>query len=149
MTTVKRLLTTLGVGLTIVLVTGVPALATFADSAALASMTISTATVAAPTQVEAKLLCTTTVDPTTGTSTTTRTLKIEWWRSTSPGVTGYAVTAYPRGGPPYQLVVTGPTDEAYVSADEELISSDPRFTVTTLTSYGWTATSPKVGMSGC
>jgi hypothetical protein len=138
MTTAQRLLTTLGLALAVVIGTSIPASASFGDTAALPSMAVGTAMIAAPTQVEAKLLCT----------TTPRTLKVEWWRSASRGVTGYLITVHPTSGAPYQLA-TGVTDETYLTADDALISSNPSFTITTLTSYGWTATSAKVGITQC
>jgi hypothetical protein len=146
---VRRLLAVLGTAVILVVLTGHPASARFADSVTLASPTVGTHTVVAPAQVEAKPICTTTVDPTTGASTTVMTLKIEWWQSTSPRVTGYAITAYPTGGTAYELMRTGPTDETYVVADQGLIASQPRFTVTTLTAYGWTKTSSMTAVPRC
>jgi hypothetical protein len=114
-----------------------PAQATFADSAAV-STTISTGTVAAPTRVEAKWVCTTTTE-----------VKIEWWRSTSPGVTGYLITVHQADGSSYELARVGPTDEIYYHADEQLYAAQPDFSVTTLTSYGWTAQSLMAEVSTC
>jgi hypothetical protein len=138
MTTARRVLTVLALTLGVVVGSSIPASASFGDTAALSSMAVHTALIAAPTQVEAKLLCT----------TTPRTLKIEWWRSGSRGVTCYLITVHPTSGAPYQIL-TGPTDETYVTADDALISANPSFTITTLTSYGWTATSAKVGITQC
>jgi hypothetical protein len=117
--------------------------ASFADSATVTAtpMSIATDSVAPVTHLEAKMIVCT--SPTSGT------MKIEWWRSTSRGVTGYVITAYPASGPAYELIRTGPSDEAFISADPALLASTPRFTVTTLTSYGWTAVSGKTSPVSC
>jgi hypothetical protein len=110
--------------------------------------TIGTATIAPPTQVEAKAICTTTVDPVTLATTTTTQVKIEWWRSTSPRVTGYRVTAHPAGGSPYTLITTGSTDEVFLP-DTDLLASNLRISVTSLTSSTWTAESAKTPVQKC
>jgi hypothetical protein len=147
MTRTRRIANLLG--LTVAMLTGgmLPASATFSDSVALTT-TVGTATIAPPTQVEAKSICTTTVDPVTLRSTTTVQVKIEWWRSTSPRVTGYRVTAYPAGGSPYTLTVTGPTDEVAVY-DSNVLASNSRITVTSLTQSTWTAESGKSPVLPC
>jgi hypothetical protein len=143
---IRRGLLVLGLTVAVTLGTAgstAPAQATFADSAAV-STTISTGTVAAPTRVEAKWVCTTTPE-----GTTTTEVKIEWWRSTSPGVTGYLITVHEADGSSYELARVGPTDEIYYHADEQLYAAQPDFSVTTLTSYGWTAQSLMAEVSTC
>jgi hypothetical protein len=143
---IRRGATVLALTTTVLIATAgtrAPAQATFADSAAV-STTISTGTVAAPTQVEAKWLCTTTTE-----GTTTTEVKIEWWRSTSRGVTGYLITVHEVDGSSYELARVGPTDEIYYHADEQLYAAQPDFSVTTLTSYGWTAQSLMAEVSTC
>jgi hypothetical protein len=148
-THVRRVLVVLATAAAVVLGICAPASALFGDRATLPTMTAETHTVIAPTQVEAKPICTTTVDPSTGATTTRMTLKIEWWRSTSPRVTGYLITAHPKNGTPYEFTRTGSTDEAYLVADDALVAAEPRFTVTTLTAYGWTKTSAMTSVPRC
>jgi hypothetical protein len=121
-----------------------PAQAGFADSAAV-STTIETLTVAAPTQVEAKAVCVT-IPGTGGVKTT---VQIKWRQSTSPDVSGYLIIAYPVDGPSYELAFTEATGRLLVSTDENLVSSSAQFTVTTLTTYGWTAESVRTEPLTC
>ena len=150
MTTTRRILVLAGTVLAIMLGTSVSATAGFADSAALPSMSVTTGTVQAPTQVEAIGSCTTTVDPVTGVVTTTVNAKIEWWRSASPRVTGYRVTAHLNDGTSHVLTTTGASaDQVFSSAPQSYLQYQPRFTVTTLTAYGWTAQSVKSNILSC
>ena len=105
------------IGLTAAVLIGgsIPASATFSEAVTI-STTTGTATITPPTQVEAKNLCTTTVDPVTQATTTTTQLKVEWWQSTSPRTTGYRVTVHPAGAA-YALAVTGPTDEVFLTRE--------------------------------
>jgi hypothetical protein len=68
---------------------------------------------------------------------------VEWYRSaTTRGISGYRVTAHLSDGRSYVMAQTdGSTYEVYGSAPRAQLASSPRFSVTTLTSYGWTATS--------
>jgi hypothetical protein len=151
MNTTRRLAVLAGTVLAMMVGSSLPASATYADSVSLTGspMSIATGTVAAPTQVEAKPTCTTTYDPLTGTSTTSATIKIEWWQSGSRGVSGYLIMVYPAGKPAYELTRTGRTDEVFEIADQQLLDSKPRFSVTTLTSYGWTAESTRTATVIC
>ena len=149
MTAFKRLVVLLGLTAGLVAVGSLPAVATFRATAPLAELTLSTVTVAAPTQVEAKAICTTRVHPVTGETTTTTKVKIEWWQSGSPGVTGYRIMAYLNDGSSFVLAETGPTDETYETVDKGLLDSQPEFSVTTLTDYGWTAESDTTGVRPC
>jgi hypothetical protein len=125
-----------------------PASATFSDSVA-RTTTVSTATITPPTQVEAKTICTTTVDPVSQATTTVATdVKIEWWQSTSSRATGYRVTVHPAGGSAYTLATTGKTDEIFVNPTS-VRGQNPRISVTTLTGTAWTAQSPLTGIAPC
>jgi hypothetical protein len=147
MSTPRRVLAL--IGLTVAALIGsMPASATFSESVAVTT-TIGTATIAPPTQVEARAVCTTTVDPVTQTTTTTTQVKIEWWRSTSPRVTGYRVTAHPAGGSPYTLATTGPTDEIFLFDNPDLLAPNLRISVTTLVGATWTAESVKTLVQKC
>jgi hypothetical protein len=147
MSITRRVLTLIGLTSAVLLVGGLPASATFSEVVAVPTA-VSTATIAPPTQVEAKTFCTTTVDPTTQVATTTSSVKIEWWASTSPRTTGYRVTVHPAGAPAYTLAVTGPTDEVFTSPSS-IGGSNPRISVTTLTGTNFTATSVQVRVEPC
>jgi hypothetical protein len=76
---------------------------------------------------------------------------ISWPASTTTrGVTGYRVTAYLNNGTTY---VVGQTDAATrtisMTVDNDNLSLQPRITVTTLTSYGWTTESAKSAVVTC
>lgn len=150
MNTTRRILVMAGMVLAVMVGTTIPAAATFTDSVALPTMSISTLTVQAPTQVEVKGHCTSTVDPLTGALTTTVLAKVEWWRSSSRGVTGYRVTAHLNNGTSYVMATSDASaDETFGTADAGYLTYQPRFTVTTLTSYGWTAQSAMSNVLAC
>ena len=150
MTTTRRILVLAGTILTVMIGSSIPASATFADSVGLPTMSVSTLTVQAPTQVEVQGSCTSTTDPFTGVVTTTVHAKVEWWRSPSPGVTGYRVTAHLNNGTSYVMATTSAiADEVFGTADAGYVAYQPRFTVTTLTSYGWTALSAMSNVLTC
>jgi hypothetical protein len=150
MNTTRRALVLAGMVLAVMIGTGIPASATFADSAAIPTMSVTTGTVAAPIQQEAIGWCTTTVDPVTGVATTTVHAKIEWWRSASPRVTGYRVTAHLNDGTSYVMATTDATaDEVFGNPPHAYLQYQPRFTVTTLTAYGWTAESARSNVLTC
>ena len=150
MNTTRRILVMAGMVLAVMVGTTIPASATFADSVALPTTSISTLTVQAPTQVEVRGYCTSTVDPLTGAVTTTVHAKVEWWRSSSPGVTGYRVTAHLNNGTSSVMATTDASaDETFGAVDADYLTYQPRFTVTTLTSYGWTAQSATSNVLTC
>ena len=147
MSTTRRVLGIVGLTVAVLLGGVIPASATFSENVGVTT-TVGTATIAPPTQVEAKTLCTTTVDPVTGVATTTSTVKIEWWGSTSPRTTGYRITVHPAGSPAYTLAVTGPTDEVFTSPTS-IAGANPRISVTTLTGTNFTAQSALTGIAPC
>ena len=147
MSITRRVLTLIGLTAAVLIGGSVPASATFSEAVAVTTA-VGTATIAPPTQVEAKTLCTTTVDPITQVATTTSSVKIEWWRSTSARTTGYRVTVHPAGGPAYTLTTTGPTDEMFTSPSS-ISGSNPRISVTTLTGTNFTASSVQVRIDPC
>jgi hypothetical protein len=147
MSITRRALTLIGLTAAVLLVGGLPASATFSEAVAVPTA-VGTATIAPPTQVEARTLCSTTVDPVTQVATTTSRVKIEWWASTSPRTTGYRVTVHPAGAPAYTLTTTGPTDEVFTSSTS-IGGSNPRISVTTLTGTNFTATSVQVRVEPC
>ena len=147
MSIARRVLTVIGIIAAVLIGSSVPASATFSEAVAVVT-SIGTATIAPPTQVEAKTLCTTTVDPVTQVATTTSSVKIEWWASTSPRTTGYRITVHPAGGAAYTLATTAATDEVYVSPTS-IAGSNPRISVTTLTGTNFTASSALTGIAPC
>ena len=147
MSITRRALALIGLTAAVLIGGSIPASATFSETVAVAT-TVGTATIAPPRQVEAKTLCTTTVDPVTQTATTTSTIKIEWWGSTSPRTTGYRITVHPADAPAYTLATTGPTDEVFVSPSS-IGGSNPRISVTTLTGTSFTASSTPTAIRPC
>ena len=128
--------------LTVAVIAGasVPASATYSDSATV-STTIATTTVTAPSSVSISGRCQ------------------GWWydftiswpaSTTTRGVTGYRVLAYLNNGTTY---LVGETDAATrtlsMTVDSSNLSLQPRVTVTTLTSYGWTTESAKAPALTC
>ena len=144
----RRVLTLIGLTVAVLIGNSIPASATFSETVTVTT-TLGTATITPPTQLEAKNICTTTVDPLTQVATTTVTdVKIEWWESTSPRVTGYRITVHPAGGAAYTLATTGPTNETFVSPGS-VRGQNPRISVTTLTGTSWTAQSALTGITSC
>jgi hypothetical protein len=153
MTGTRRLAALVGLTLAVIIGPAIPASATFSESQFLAKTTIGTGTVAPPTRVEVKnVTCTTTVDPLTGAVTSsTVSAMVEWARSlNTPGVTGYRVTAHLSNGSTFVMAETDAlTYETYGNAPQAYLPYSPRFSVTTLTSYGWTATSTLSAVLTC
>jgi hypothetical protein len=152
MTGIRRLVVATGLATAVVVAGGAPASAGFSESAPLATTTITTGTVTPPSRVEVKnVTCTTTVDPLTGAVTSTVNAMVEWGRSiNTPGITGYRVTAHLSNGTTFVMAQTdASTYEAYGSASQAYLAYSPRFSVTTLTSYGWTAESAKSAVLTC
>jgi hypothetical protein len=184
MTAKRRILILIGLTVAVIAGASLPASATYADTAAVAT-TIATGTVAAPASVTVNDTCTTTTtvvrrtvytNPGTGeqiqtaysstttvagpgpneTTTTTTTKNTDlsvtasWAASGSKGVSGYLVTAHLNNGTTYAMAQTTPgvlTTSAGVDAD--YLSLQPRLSVTTLTTYGWTATTAQTPVLSC
>jgi hypothetical protein len=118
------------------------AAATFADTST-TTLSIGTATVTPPTAVTAQL--------TSCNSGRTQTVQISWAASTSTRVSGYTITVLDSTGSTLTTGQTGPaTTSATLNVDKQL--ADPTtltISVTTLTDYGWTATSPRKAPLPC
>jgi hypothetical protein len=76
---------------------------------------------------------------------------VSWDDSTSPTVSGYAVKAYRSDG---QVTTVAQFVDTTTTADTTVDklssgSTSVTFTVTTLTSYGWTAESSRSGQMTC
>ena len=139
MTTIRRSLALLGILAGLMVATSLPASASFSASAALPTTTISTLVVAAPTNVVGSLAC-----------AKTSTMAATWTASTSPGISGYLVTVYFSDGfiQTVQLGATATSWSASISEYNVTVAS-VRYSVTTQTSVGWTAESPRVGPFQC
>jgi hypothetical protein len=134
------------------------ATASYNDTATLSPLSASTLTVAPPTTVTISgSYCSTTYwsrsyngTTTSGTSTTLRT-RIGWQASaTTRGVTGYRLTAWSSDGSATPVGDVGPTaTSAQLTVDGFTANQNIRITVSTLTSYGWTADSAQSGALTC
>jgi hypothetical protein len=89
--------------------------------------------------------------------TTTRTIEDtelaatgRWKASTSPGVTGYRLTAILDNGWAYPIVDAGPTATSETRHyDGEVVDLGARLEIVTLTRYGWTARSELSNVVRC
>ena len=109
----------------------VTAAATFSESVSAPSVQVSTATLQPVEGLEVKnVVCT----------TTTVTAQVEWRRSLARGVSGYRVTAHLQNGSTELIAQVSPDVlEVVFSRDRTWLQRKPAFTVTLLTSYGWTS----------
>ncbi|WP_456598938.1 hypothetical protein [Blastococcus sp. SYSU DS0616] len=158
MNAVRRTLAVTGLALALAVGAAVPASATYADSATV-STTVSTTTVTAPATVTIDDRCTRTVS---GGSWTWYGMwvptyshwyeaTISWPASTTPsGVVGYRVMAHLNNGQSLVMAETSATNRT-VSArvDRAYLDYQPRISVITLTSYGWTAETPRSAVLTC
>ncbi|WP_167761545.1 hypothetical protein [Blastococcus sp. CT_GayMR19] len=148
MSTSRRALTLIGLTVAALIGAIAPASATFSETVKVTTP-VGTATITPPTQLEAKSICTTTVDPLTQASTSTVTdVKVEWQESTFLRATGYRITVHPAGGPAYTLATIGRTDEIFVDPSD-VRGNNPRISVTTLSGTTWTAQSVLTGITSC
>jgi len=135
MTALRRGVLLLALAVATVLgLTVTPAQAAFTAQVTLPTSTIGTVTVTAPTNVQANSFCTSWLSLAT----------ISWGASDARDVTGYRITAY-RNGTPTVLGTTTDTSTTTLIGNGTTYS----FSVTTLTSYGWTADSTKTGTIRC
>ena len=129
-----------------------PAQASLASKTTALVGTVTAITVAAPASVSTKgTRCTTSYDRSTGTTTTTLNAKVSWSASTTArGVTGYLVTAVFSDGTRYPVAqVAASTTSISGDYDAYYATQNIRVTVTTLTSYGWTAESAPSAVIRC
>jgi hypothetical protein len=140
MTGIKRLLTTIGLALAIVVGAGIPASASFSDTTALPTITLSTATVAAPTDVVGSLKC----------AKTTSTMNVTWTSSTSSRVSAYRVTVHFSDGYT-QSEDTAATATSWTKdiSTYNVTKYSIRYSVTTMTDYGWYTESALTGSFQC
>jgi hypothetical protein len=87
---------------------------------------------------------------TTTTKNTDLSVTASWSASASRGVSGYVVNAHLADGSVYPMAQNAAgvlSTSAVVDADN--LAYQPRLSVTTLTSYGWTSQSPLTGYISC
>jgi hypothetical protein len=90
------------------------------------------------------------VTTTTTTKNTDLTVTASWTASGSRGVNGYLVKAHLNDGTAYTMAQTAAgTLTASSTADADNLAYQPRLSVTTLTSYGWTTQSALTGYLSC
>ena len=142
MTGIRR--TLLLAALTVAVFLGTPAAAqaAFSDSITTPPATISTATVAGPTDVTARQInC--------GSNARWQDVSLSWAASPTAGVSGYRVTVYRTNGSVVDTATVGAGATAVVIQTDKFSVSTRDFTVTTLTGYGWSKESPKVQGVAC
>lgn len=128
-----------------------PAQASFASKTTALGATVTAITVAPPTNVSTRgTRCLATSGGWSGTPTTTLHAQASWSASATRGVTGYLLTAVFSDGTRYPLAqVAAPSTSASGDFDASYATQNIRITVTTLTSYGWTAESAVSGVIRC
>ena len=116
--------------------------ASFSESATVTPtpMSIASNSVAAPVSGPGSLVC----------NISTATMGLTWTKSTSPRVTGYLVTVYFSDGFT-QTVLKLATDTSWSQGINlyNVTAYQVRYSVTTLTDYGWTAESVQTGWFHC
>ncbi len=140
MTALRRVFAVLGLALAAVVGSSIPAAATYSDTASLASMTVGTATVAAPGDVTGYLTC--------GPSTST--MKVTWTASSATRISGYRVTVhYDDGYTQSETVAATATSWSKSITTYNVTAYAVRYSVTSLTSYGWFTQSALTGSFRC
>ena len=138
MTGIRRGLILLGLTVAVVIGASLPASATFSEAVAVKT-TISTATVAAPTNVVGKLTC-----------GRPATMSATWTQSTSTRVSGYRVSVYFSEGF-VQTVELGATATSWsTTIDPYYVTAySIQYSLTTETNYGWSKESPRTVAFQC
>ena len=156
MTAIRRTLILIATGLTVVLGGSITASAAFSDTTSV-QQSITAGTVAAPASMRIDDYCSTTTSSYWNGWTTVYTTSywynatITWPASTTArGVTGYRVMAHLNNGQSVLMEQTTATTRT-VSARVEraYLNYAPRVSIVTLTSYGWTAETPRSAVLSC
>ncbi|WP_147252145.1 hypothetical protein [Blastococcus sp. TF02-09] len=157
MNRLRRSAVLLGLTAAVIVGSSIPASATFTDAVSTNTAVLQAGTVAAPAAVTVDDYCSTTsYSYWNGTSTVTVTdywynATVSWPASTTQrGVTGYRVMAHLNNGQSVVMGETGTTNRS-VSArvDRGYLGYQPRVSVITLTSYGWTTESARTAVLTC
>jgi archaellum component FlaG (FlaF/FlaG flagellin family) len=142
MTTTRRALVLIALVAGVLFASGAAAQASYSDTAKVTAtpMTVSTATVAAPGAGPGSITC----------RTSTATMALTWTASTSARVNGYRVTVYFSDGYSQTVQMTASdTSWSQVIALYNVTAYSVRYSVTTLTDYGWTKESASTGWFRC
>ena len=156
MTGIRRVLVLIGLTSAVTIGAAIPASATFAESVT-STTSVATGTVAAPASMTINDYCGQTTTSYWNGWTTVYTTNywydatVTWPASTTArGVTGYQVIAHLNTG---ESVVIGQTDAATrtvrARVDRSYLALQPRISIVTLTSYGWTAETAKSAVLTC
>jgi hypothetical protein len=87
---------------------------------------------------------------TTVTKNTDLSVTVSWAASGSKGVNGYLATAHLNNTTDYSMAQTAAaTTTASAVVDADYLSYAPRLSITTLTTYGWTATTAQSPVLSC
>jgi hypothetical protein len=142
MSIARRVLTLIGLTVAVLIGSSIPASATFSEAVTVTT-TVETGTVVAPTAVAVR---TNNCHPVWGADVT-----VSWQPSTTArGVIGYRVIGHVSTGASAVIGDTTATATSLrFSFDQYYLQYQPRFTVMTLTSYGWTAESVQTGIVTC
>ena len=135
---IRRGLILLGLTVAVIVGVSIPASANYSDSVTVRP-TISTTTVAGPTNVVGKLTC-----------GRPATMSATWALSSTARVSGYVVSVYFSDGF-VQTVQLGPTATSWsATIDPYYVTAySINYTVTTQTDYGWTKESAHTASFGC
>ena len=139
MTVIRRAVTLIALALTAVLLGTLPASATFADMVKMPTpTTLSTTTVAAPTNVRVTVSCPTLYS---------MEAVVTWRASTSGRISGYVVTASFVGQT--LTASAGPTQTTVTYSTGRSPGYQVSVTVSVLTDYGWSKVSAPVVVTTC
>ena len=142
MNRIRRSAVLLGLTAAVIAGSSIPASATFSDAVAVAP-SLATASVTPPAWA--------TVQVTYCHPVFTFDATVRWPAGDAPrGVSGYRVTAHLNNGTSAVVAETGSAARSYSTTfDRAYLQYQPRVTVSTLTSYGWTADSPRSAVISC
>jgi hypothetical protein len=135
---IRRGLILLGLTVAVIIGASVPASATYSEAVSV-KPTIVTTTVAAPANVVGKLTC-----------GRPATMSATWALSSSPRVSGYVVSVYFSDGF-VQTAQLGPTATSWTQTIDPyyVTAYSIKYTLTTLTNYGWSKESPQTVAFQC
>ncbi len=155
MTAARRIATLMALALALVVGAPLPASATYSETVG-TSANLATLTVEAPTSVSVSDRCYTTSSNTWGgwgwgtTHSHWYSVTVSWPASNSKGVTGYRVMVHPADGESFEMATTdAATRSVSATVDRSYLELRPRLSVVTLTSYGWTAETPRTAILTC
>lgn len=158
MTGIRRALVLIGLTVAVMIGAAIPASATFSNAVTVATG-ITTGTVAAPASVTVNDYCGQTPNGgyynSWGQWVTTYyywyDATVTWPASTTArGVTGYRVMAHLNDGTSVVMAETTATNRTVnARVDRGYLNYQPRISVITLTSYGWTAETPRTAVVTC